>query len=151
MARVATLLYCRHRKGQKNETNATNINDDNIVAIVSEDMAVNGKVPDWWYDTCATVHVSYDKALFKTYFDITDGQEIQMVIEGRYKVVRKRIVELNFTSGKKITLVNVLHVPEMNRNLVSGDLLGKPGVKSIFESKKLVLSSNGVFFWKRLF
>ena len=63
---------CRHRKGQKNEANATNANDDNIVATVSEVMAVNGKVLGWWYDTCATVHVSYDKALFKTYLDFTD-------------------------------------------------------------------------------
>ena len=139
---------CRYRKGQNNEANATNTEDDNIVATVSEVMAVNGKVPGWWYDTCATVHVSYDKALFKTYLDVTDGQEIQMGNEGRSKVVGKGSVELNFTSGKKITLVNVLHVPEMNRNLVSGDLLGKPGVKTIYESGKLILSRNGVFVGK---
>ena len=41
--------------------------------------------------------------------------------------------------------MNVLHVSEMNRNLVNGDLLGTPGVKSVYESGKLVLSVNGVF------
>ena len=33
----------------------------------------------------------------------------------------------------------------MNRNLVSGDLLGKPGIKFVYESGKLILTSNGVF------
>ena len=44
--------------------------------------------------------------------------------------------------------MNVLHVPEMNRNLVSGNLLGKLGVKSIFDSGKLILPRNGVFIGK---
>jgi hypothetical protein len=36
-------------------------------------MAIKGKVQGWWYDTCATVHVSYDKAAFKTYYEANDG------------------------------------------------------------------------------
>jgi hypothetical protein len=36
----------------------------------------------------------------------------------------------------------------MNRNLVSGDLLGKPGIKSVYESGKLILTRNGVFVGK---
>ena len=68
--------------------------------------------------------------------------------EGRSKVLGKGSVDLHFTSGKKITLINVLYVPDMNRNLVSGNLLGKPGIKSVFESKKLILSRNGVFVGK---
>lgn len=35
------------------------------------------------------------------------------------KFLPKKNVELVFTSGKMITLINVLHVPDMNRNLVS--------------------------------
>ena len=68
--------------------------------------------------------------------------------EGRSKVFGKGSVELLFTSGRKITLANVLHVPDMNRNLVSGDLLGKPGIKSVDESGKLILSQNGAFIGK---
>ncbi|CAD5164586.1 unnamed protein product, partial [Musa acuminata subsp. malaccensis] len=47
-----------------------------------------------------------------------------------------------------VTLTNVLHVPDMSRNLVSGNLLGKPGIKSVFESGKLILSRNGTFVGK---
>ncbi|KAI5416366.1 hypothetical protein KIW84_041435 [Lathyrus oleraceus] len=68
--------------------------------------------------------------------------------EVRSKVVGTGSVELNFTSGKKVTLVNVLDVPDMNRNLVSEDLLGKPGIKFVYESGKLILTCNGIFVGK---
>lgn len=42
-------------------------------------------------------------------------------------------MKLNVTFRKKVTLIDVLHVPDMNRNLVSGDLLGKPSIKSKYE------------------
>ena len=45
--------------------------------------------------------------------------------EGKSKVFGKKNVELAFTSGKKVTLTNVLHVLDMNRNLVNEVLLGK--------------------------
>ncbi|MGV7988849.1 hypothetical protein PJP10_31235 [Mycobacterium kansasii] len=32
-------------------------------------------------------------------------------------------MELMFTSGKKVILTNVLHVPNMRQNIVSDDLL----------------------------
>ena len=86
--------------------------------------------------------------MFKTYHEVNDGQEIQMGNEGRSKVLGKGTIELFFTSEKKIVLVNALHVPNMNRNLVSGDLLGKPRIKSVYEAGRLILSHNGVFIWK---
>ena len=137
---------CRFKKTPKQEVNS--IENEDIIATVSEINAINGKVSGWWYDTCATIHVSYDKSLFKNYSELSDGQEIQMGNEGRSKVFGKGSVELLFTSGGKITLANVLHVPDMNRNLVSGDLLGKPGIKSVYESRKLILSRNVAFIGK---
>ncbi|XP_050890241.1 uncharacterized protein LOC127095614 [Lathyrus oleraceus] len=93
---------CRQNKA-KNEINAIR-SDDDTIATVSEIMAIKGKVQGWWYDTCATVHVTYDKAVFKTYSEAIDGQEVQMGNEVRSKVVGTGSVELNFTSGKKVTL-----------------------------------------------
>ncbi|URE42102.1 Retrotransposon protein [Musa troglodytarum] len=139
--------YYEFKKGQKSKVNSVE-GDDNIIATVSEVNAIFGKIFGWWYDTCATVHVCYDKTLFKTYREVTDGQEIQMGNEVRSKVIGKGNVELIFTSGKKVTLTNVLHVLGMSRNLVSGNLLGEPGIKSVFESRKLILSRNGTFVGK---
>ena len=68
--------------------------DDETVATMSEVNVVQGKVPSWWYDTCATVHVCYDRLLFKTYHEISDGKEIPMGNEGCSKVFGKENVEL---------------------------------------------------------
>ena len=83
--------------------------------------------------------------LFKTFEDAKGDQEVQMGNEGRSKVLGKGTIEVVFTSGKKVALINVLYVPDMNKNLVSGDLLGKPGIKAVFESGKLILSKSGNF------
>ena len=39
-------------------------------------------------------------------------------------------VELMMSSGKKLVLINVLYVPDMKKNLVSTNLLGKNGLNS---------------------
>ena len=122
---------CRFKKTQKPKVNSLEENDE-IIAIVSEINAIQGKVSGWWYDTCATVHVCYEKSIFKTYKKVDDGKEIQMGNERKSKVFGKGNVELAFTSGRKVILTNVLHVPDMNRNLVNGVLLSKPGIKSVF-------------------
>ncbi|RVW93366.1 Retrovirus-related Pol polyprotein from transposon TNT 1-94 [Vitis vinifera] len=139
---------CRFRKDQK--WAVVNAIDEEIIATLSDVCVVQGKVQGWWYDTCATVHVTYDKSLFKTFEDAKGDQEVQMGNEGKSKVLGKGTIEVVFTSGKKVTLTNVLYVPDMNKNLVSGDLLGKPGIKAVFESGKLILSKSGNFVGKGL-
>ncbi|RVW79629.1 Retrovirus-related Pol polyprotein from transposon TNT 1-94 [Vitis vinifera] len=126
---------CRYRNDLKGTV--VNAIDEEIIATLSDVCVVQGKVQGWWYDTCATVHVTYDKSLFKTFEDEKEDQEVQMGNEGRSKVLGKGTIEVVFTSDKKVTLINVLYVPDMNKNLVSGDLLGKPGIKAVFKSALL--------------
>ncbi|RVW11830.1 hypothetical protein CK203_085676 [Vitis vinifera] len=57
-------------------------------------------------------------------------------------------VVLNPTLGKKLTLMDVLFVPEIRKNLVSASLLSKKGFKLVFESDKLVLTKSGTFVGK---
>ena len=59
----------KHRKGHTNEANATSTEDE-IITTMSEILGVESKIPIWWYDTCAIVHVSYDKSLFKPYKEV---------------------------------------------------------------------------------
>ncbi|KAL6312584.1 hypothetical protein AAG906_005984 [Vitis piasezkii] len=122
---------CRFRKDQKGAV--VNAIDEEIIATLSDVCVVQGKVQGWWYDTCATVHVTYDKSLFKTFEDAKGDQEVQMGNEGKSKVLGKGTIEI-VLPPQKVTLTNVLYVPDMNKNLVSGDLLGKPGIKAVFES-----------------
>ena len=78
---------------------------------------------DWWYDSGATVHVCNNKSHFKSYEDTEDGQEVLMGNYNAAKVLGKGSVELNFTSGKKLLLLNVFHVPDIRKNLVSASLI----------------------------
>ena len=97
-----------------------NLGIDNLVAMVSMrhigmitelNMAVAKKSSVWWLDSRATIYVCNDKAQFKTYEASTDNQEVLMGTHNSAKVLEKGTVELEFTSGKKSTLLNVLHVP----------------------------------------
>ena len=49
------------------------------------------------------------------------------------------------TYGKELTLTNVLYVPEIQKNLVSGSLLNNHGFRLVFESNKFVLSKSGIY------
>ena len=54
------------------------------------------------------------------------------------KVLGQGTVELNFTSGKKLTLINVLYVPDMRKNLVFASTLCIKGFKIILEYDVLI-------------
>ena len=60
------------------------------------------------------------------------------IVEGKGKV------DLKLTSGKELTLNEVLYVPDIRKNLVSGSLLSKHGFRIVFESDKVVLTKSGV-------
>ena len=70
------------------------------------------------------------------------GNSSSSKVEGRGKVI------LKMTSGKELTLNEVLHVPYIRKNLVSGSLLSKNGFKLVFVSDKFVLTKNKMFVGK---
>lgn len=57
-------------------------------------------------------------------------------------------MNLKLTSGKILSLSNVLHVPDMNYNLVSVSILSKAGIKTNFDLDKVLLSKCGGFVGK---
>ncbi|KAL0546105.1 hypothetical protein IC582_016010 [Cucumis melo] len=63
-------------------------------------------------------------------------------------VIGKGKVILKLTSGKTLSLSNVLYVPSLRRNLVSGSLLNRAGLKIVLEGDKVVLTKNGDFVGK---
>ncbi|GAB2296180.1 hypothetical protein Dimus_038406 [Dionaea muscipula] len=83
--------------------------------------------------------------MFTTFTLVTNGDKVFMgnsatsAIEGEGKVF------LKMTSGRDLTLNNVLYVPEIWKNLVSGSLLVKHGFRTVFEADKIVLSKNGMY------
>ncbi|PKI65480.1 hypothetical protein CRG98_014138 [Punica granatum] len=144
---------CRLPKRKKDhEANVVNemardVADINLSAVVSEVNLIGSNPKEWWLDTGATRHVCSNRDLF-TMLEPVTGERIYMgnsahsAVEGQGKVV------LKMTSGKKLTLNNVLYVPEIRKNLVSGSLLNKHGFRMVFESDKVILSKSGMYVGK---
>ncbi|GKD82408.1 hypothetical protein Tco_1349247, partial [Tanacetum coccineum] len=92
----------------------------------------------WWIDSGATTHVCKDRCWFKTYEPVEDGSVLYMGDDHFAPVHGKGSVVLEFSSGKSITLFNVLYVPKLCKKLIYGPVLNKCGYKQVYESDKYV-------------
>ncbi|GJY04934.1 zinc finger, CCHC-type containing protein, partial [Tanacetum coccineum] len=86
-----------------------------------------------------------DRCWFKTYEPVEDGSILYMGDDHFAPVHGKESVVLELSSGKSITLFNVLYVSKLCKNLISGPVLNKCGYKQVYESDKYILSKSGVF------
>nr|GFA63116.1 zinc finger, CCHC-type [Tanacetum cinerariifolium] len=59
-------------------------------------------------------------------------------------------VALKISSGKTITLFNMLYVPKLRKNLVSGPMSNKCEYRQVYESYKYILSKSGHVLYKRM-
>ncbi|GJV38493.1 zinc finger, CCHC-type containing protein [Tanacetum coccineum] len=76
---------------------------------------------------------------------LNDGSILHMGNESTTLVHGRGCVDLSFSSGKVVSLLNLLHVPNIRKNLVSCSVLNNCGYKHVIESNKFVLSKHGVF------
>ena len=86
--------------------------------------------------------------MFSSYQTIDNGEQLFMGNYSSSKVEGQGKVVLKMTSGKELTLNDVLHVPEIRKNLVSGSLLSKKGFKLVFVSDNFILTKNGMYVGK---
>nr|GEU49723.1 zinc finger, CCHC-type [Tanacetum cinerariifolium]GEU75468.1 zinc finger, CCHC-type [Tanacetum cinerariifolium] len=93
----------------------------------------------------ATVHVCKDRSWFKTYELLDDRSILHIGNESTALVHGHGCVNLKFSSGKIVSLFNVLHVPNIRKNLVSSSVLNNYGYKQVIEYNKFVLSKHIVF------
>ncbi|GJR12583.1 zinc finger, CCHC-type containing protein [Tanacetum coccineum] len=130
---------------KKSKKNKKDNKDNNFVAMISEAFSLEEE-KSWWVDSGATRHVCNDQTMFKTY-----EPSYSMLYMGNHttaQVKGKGKIDLVFTSSNTLTLNDVLHVPDVRKNLVSGSLLNKFGFKLVFESDKFILSKGGMFIGK---
>ncbi|GKD62490.1 zinc finger, CCHC-type containing protein [Tanacetum coccineum] len=97
--------------------------DNNFVAMISDAFSIEEE-KSWWVDSRATRHVCNDHTMFKTY-EPSDSM-LYMGNHSTPQVKEKVKIDLVFTSGNTLTLKDVLHVPDVRKNLMSGSLLNKP-------------------------
>nr|GMC57792.1 Retrovirus-related Pol polyprotein from transposon TNT 1-94 [Ipomoea batatas] len=112
---------------------------ENFIAMISE-VYVMQTDDSWWVDTEATRHVCKDMNLYKSYKNLEDSPSLYMGNDSMVKVKGIGQVELLFTSGKKLTLTDVYHAPDVRKNLISGIVLKKCGFKLVFEADCFILS-----------
>ncbi|XP_073120423.1 uncharacterized protein [Henckelia pumila] len=66
-----------------------------------------------------------EKDMYSTYVTVGHDRKLFMGNSATSEVVGVGNVVLKMTSGKEMTLKNVLHMPDIQKNLVSGSLLSK--------------------------
>nr|GEW90935.1 zinc finger, CCHC-type [Tanacetum cinerariifolium] len=82
-----------------------------------------------WVDSGATVHVCKDRCWFKTYKSLNDRSILYM---GNESLTHGRGYAVLILSYRKIvSLFNVLHDPNIRKNLVSSSILNKCGYKQM--------------------
>lgn len=103
------------------------VNDDvELAAMITDLTTMISKVNildtnsrEWWIDIGATCHVCHDKSNFNTYKDVDNGEKLYMGNSTTTNIKGVGDV-LKMTSGKELKLKDVLYVPKLCKNLVSG-------------------------------
>ena len=134
----------KKKRPQANVTKVDDVSDMNLSTVVSEVNFIGSNTKEWWVDTWATPHVFSDKKMFSPYQTIDNGEQLFMGNSSSSKVGGQGKVVLKMTSSKKLTLNDVLHVPEIRKNLVFESLLSKKGFKLVFVSDNFILTKNGM-------
>nr|GFA24109.1 Pol polyprotein [Tanacetum cinerariifolium] len=96
----------------------------------------------------ATKHICNSRRMFVSYQKVNEsepmfmGNETTSNIEGKGKVIPM------LTFGKDLVLSNVLHVPNITKNMISGPILSNEGFKLVFRSNKFIITKGGVYVRK---
>nr|GEW50920.1 zinc finger, CCHC-type [Tanacetum cinerariifolium] len=114
------------------------------VSLISEAFYVHVDAIAGWIDFGASTYVCKNRCWFKTFEQVEDRYVLYMGDDHFAPVHGKGSVMLEFSSGKSITLFNVLYVPKLRKNLVSGPMLNKCGYKQVYESDKAVVRLPGL-------
>ena len=119
-------LNCRLPKRNKpKEANVVDgitkdVFDLDLKVVISEVNLVGSNSKEWWIDTSATRHVCSDKKMFSTFEPIETREKVYMGNFATSEIKGQGNVVLKMTSRNELTLTNVLYVPEIHKNLMSG-------------------------------
>ena len=98
------------------------------------------EIPRSGFSTQVTLDIFAAKETFATYTPAEYDEDLFMGNTAIARIAGTEKVMLKMTSGKVLTLNNVLHVPTIRKNLVSAALLVKNGFKCVLVSGKVVIS-----------
>ncbi|GJR89959.1 DNA polymerase zeta catalytic subunit-like protein [Tanacetum coccineum] len=105
-------------------------------------------VVDWWLDAGATKHICNSRRMFVSYQKVIESKLMFIGNGTASKIERKGKVILKLTSGNDLVLSNVLHMPNITNNMISGHILSDKGFKLVFESENFVITKGDVYVGK---
>ena len=123
------------------------VDDINLTAMISE-CNLAGNPEEWWIDTEENHHICANRSMFSSYTTVGGYEKLYMGNLSTSKVEGVGKIALKMSSGKIVTLIKVLHVLDVRKNLVSESLLSKNGFKLVFVYDKFVLSKNEMYVGK---
>ncbi|KAJ0454765.1 putative RNA-directed DNA polymerase [Helianthus annuus] len=117
----------------------------NYVSLISETFYVQDDDIAWWVDSGATSHVCKDLSLVQRLSTNKRRSIIKMGNVATEPIKGIGTVNLVFTSGKSLLLNNVLYVPGIRKNMLTGIVLNNCRYKQVLESDKYILSRHVTF------
>ena len=145
---------CRLPKKNKNKESyvmeeiTQEIDDLNLLVVVSKVNLVGSNLREWWIDYGATRHGCSNKNMFTSFEPVDSGEKLSMGNSATSEIQGQGKVILKMTFRTNLIVNNVLYVLKIGKNLVSGSLLNKHGFSMVFEADKVVMSKSGMFVGK---
>ena len=93
----------------------------------------------WYLDSGASFHMIDDKILFSTLEEKDLKMRIEMGDDERYSVSRVGTVAFQREHGAPLTLIDVMYMPGLKKNLVSVAMLEDKGYDVVFSKGKVFL------------
>lgn len=93
----------------------------------------------WYLGNGASFHMTENKEVFSELEDKDLQMHIEMGDDGRYNMIGIDTITFQRDSGSPLTLKYVMHVPGLNKNLISHSMLEDDGYSMIFSKGKAFL------------
>ena len=126
---------CRHRKRIEKSNSKANLAEAEVITtVISFEVSMVTNMKDWVVDFGTTRHVCGNKSASTSYTIVKEGEEQVFMSDSRSTpVIGKGKVLLKITSRKVLALSDVFQVLDISWNLVSVSLLGKAGMRILFD------------------
>ncbi|KAK5839179.1 hypothetical protein PVK06_007949 [Gossypium arboreum] len=102
---------------------------DKVITVAVSKINLVESDTEWIVDTCVSKHFCVNTETFTDFENVAKGEQFYMGNSSSSKVLNKRKILHKLTFGKILVLNNVLYVPALRRNLISGGLQNKANIK----------------------
>ncbi|KAL6331303.1 hypothetical protein AAG906_009731 [Vitis piasezkii] len=142
-------MHQTRKRTEKTSSKANLVETKVITIVISSEVSMVTNMKEWVVDYEVTRHICGNRSAFTSYTTVKEEDEQVFIGDSRSTLmIGKGKFLLKLTSGKVLALCDVLHVLDIRWNMVLVSLLGKAGVRILFDSDKLVLTKNDAFVGK---